>query len=71
MARQQPFAETLAMIRTMDHVQQLRLAYCILNGPVEDIITGEEAAEFGILNAENGLIDLIFNRDGEIDDIQP
>ena len=55
----------------MDPVHQLRLAYCILNGPIGDIITGDEAAEHGIYNAENGLLALIESRGGETEDIEP
>jgi len=66
----QPFHHTLQLVRRLDPVEQLRLAYCVLNGPIGDIITGEESAEHGIYNAETGLLALIEDRGGITEDIE-
>lgn len=71
MKTKQPFEKELSACHALDPIEQMRLVYCLLNGPIEDAITGDESAEHSIANAEAGLLALIESRGGNIDDIQP
>lgn len=52
----------LAHFRALPPNEALLLAAAVLDGPIGDILTGDEMAEHGIANAINGLENLADDR---------